>query len=325
MPYRALPELVAHADWSVHPAKRWVARARLGAGGRYRLAVPEPVGDLAAFRADLAAPGPGQAPRFLGFDFPLGLPLAYAERAGIESFVSFLEGLGREPWRDVFSVAARAEEITLTRPFYPRRPGPKGSVSRQDLVAGLGLESFHQLLRACDRATTDRPAAGALFWTLGGQQVGKAAIAGWRDLLLPVLGAPARPRLWPFEGALSALLRPGASVIAETYPAEIYRHLGIGFASAPRGGKAGKRVQADRAAQASTLIAIAEELAVDLVPALRAALEEGFGPAPGGEDPFDATVGVLGMINVVRGKRPAHDPSDARPRRIEGWILGQAP
>lgn len=320
-----LPARVAHADWSINPTKRWMADARLTDGDRYRLAAPHQVADLAALQRDLQAPAPGVAPALFGFDFPLGLPLAYAERAGVESFPAFLERLRSAPWSDVLSVAADREEIALTRPFYPARAGPKGTVSRAQLVAGLGLARFNDLLRLCDLPREDRRAACALFWTLGGQQVGKAALAGWRDLLLPALAAPRPPKLWPFEGSLADLLRPGACVIAETYPAEIYRHLGIAFSPSRAGRKAGKRVQADRAANGPTMIARAKDLDVDLAPEMRALIEDGFGASPDGEDAFDATVGVLGMINIVRGQRPAYEPGDDRVRRIEGWILGQAP
>jgi hypothetical protein len=35
-------------------------------------------------------------------------------------------------------------------------------------------------------------------------------------------------------------------------------------------------------------------------------------------------VGLLGMVNVLRGGRPPGAPDDPVVRRIEGWILGQA-
>ena len=47
-----LASLVAHADWSVDPRKRWVAVARLGSAGRI-LCEPRPVGDVASFLARL--------------------------------------------------------------------------------------------------------------------------------------------------------------------------------------------------------------------------------------------------------------------------------
>ena len=82
-----------------------------------------------------------------------------------------------------------------------------------------------------------------MFWTLGANQSGKAAIAAWQSLILPALQANAQLRLWPFEGPLSSLLSPGSVALAETYPAEALRHLGIRL-------RGSKRRHADRCATA---------------------------------------------------------------------------
>ena len=121
-------------------------------------------------------------PILAGFDFPIGLPAAYAKQAGIEDFATALAGFGQGRWRDFYEVAAQPEQIALTRPFYPARPGGR---SRRQLVDGLRLETWHSLHRRCDGATAGRQAACPMFWTLGGNQVGKAMIVGWRDLLAP--------------------------------------------------------------------------------------------------------------------------------------------
>ena len=321
-----LPAVVAHADWSVDPKKRWVALAlRDGAG--YRAAAPQPVGALESFLARLIAAARRPGPVLLGVDFPLGLPAAYAASAGVAAFRAWLPGLGRGRWREFFAVAARPEEVALTRPFFPARPGAKGEFSRRQLLDGLGLESYGELLRRCDRATAARPAAAALFWTLGAQQVGKAALAAWRDLLIPALADGQDIAIWPFDGPLHEVLAgaPGRIVVAETYPAEVYGHLGLAFPRPAPGARGGKRVQAARAANAAALIGRSQALGAALDADLRTAIEDGFGPAPAGEDPFDATVGLLGMINVLRGKRPPGDPEDPVTRNIEGWIFGQAP
>ena len=112
-------------------------------------------------------------------------------------------------------------------------------------------------------------------------------------------------------------------VVAETYPGEVIGQLGIRLLR-PDGRRGSKRAQPDRATVARDLLDSAADLGVDLDDPLRAAIAEGFGPAPAGEDAFDATVGLLGMINVLRGHRPPGDPDDPVVRRIEGWILGQA-
>jgi hypothetical protein len=71
------------------------------------------------------------------------------------------------------------------------------------------------------------------------------------------------------------------------------------------------------------LLAWAEWTGVALEPGLRAALADGFGAQPEGEDPFDTAVGLLGALNVALGLREPGEPRDERVRRVEGWILGQ--
>lgn len=312
------PDLVGHADWSLHAAGRWFARARLQADGAYRAGPPEPVGPLADFFSRQAALAGPAGRILLGFDFPFGLPRRFAETAGIETFSGFLGDLRAGLWPDFFRVAEEPEQISLRRPFYPQRNKARGQIKLDQLLAGLGLADPPALLRACDRHSPDRPAAAPLFWTMGPQQVGKAAIAGWRDLLLPALAAEERIWLWPFDGALASLLAEPGIVIAETYPGEIYHHLGLHLAAG------GKRSQAARRGCAATLLERAKALGIVLEPAYRALIEDGFGPAPSGEDPFDATVGLFGMINVLRGNRRPGDPVDPIVRQVEGWILGQA-
>ncbi len=211
-----LPSLIAHADWSIHPSKRWLARAALQPEGRYVAFAPEPVGPLDRLCSRLGQEA-GSGHVLLGFDFPIGLPRAYAELAGIANFTAALKQFDER----FYTVAGREDEICLDRPFYPLRPS---GCRRQQLLAGLGL-AWSDLLRRCDRASETRPAACALFWTLGAQQVGKAAITGWRDVLAPALQAGVDLALWPFQGSLNELLARHRFVVAETYPAEVYGHL----------------------------------------------------------------------------------------------------
>jgi hypothetical protein len=309
----SLPALVAHADWSVRPDKRWMATALLQPGGRYLVLPPAGVATLDGFWARLEADAPPGA-ILLGFDFPIGLPAAYAERAGIEDFRVALDRFDG----DFYQVARSPEEISLARPFYPDRPGGR---CRRDLLDALGLDTWDRVHRRCDRATATRPAACPMFWTLGGNQVGKAALNGWRELLGPARRAGIDAAIWPFDGALAALLRTHRFVVAETYPGEVYGHLGLRGALRSRGGK---RRQAARAACAALLLAWAARSEIALAPALVDDLKDGFGPRPGADDPFDAVVGVCGMLNVVRGARPSGEPDDPVVHRIEGWILGQS-
>ncbi len=197
------------------------------------------------------------------------------------------------------------------RPFYPVR-GARG-MTRAAHAAALGFPGAAGLSRACDRATTERPAGAPLFWTLGANQTGKAAIVAWRDMLAAGDG---RVRLWPFAGPFRSLLAPGIVAVAETYPAEAMRHLGIRL-------RGSKRRQADRAAVAPGLRAALAALGATASPALDAAIADGFGAAAEGEDRFDCVLGVLCVLNVLVGRRPDVAPDDPWIQRWEGWVLGQ--
>jgi hypothetical protein len=173
-----------------------------------------------------------------------------------------------------------------------------------------------QLMRACDRQTVNRPAACCLFWTLGGQQVGKAALAGWREILLSAVKREAK--LWPFDGGLAELAVASQLILAETYPAEAYRHIGVTF-----GKGMSKRRREDRLKNSKPLFDWAERSNVTLEPGLSAAIADGFGSSEQGEDKFDALAGLAGMIEVLDGRGAEGAPS-CQEVFVEGWIFGQA-
>jgi hypothetical protein len=330
------PALLAHADWSVDCRKRWMAVATRQPDGRYRLRAAQRVGPLTTLLERLEAEAVG-GPVLVGFDFPIGLPRAYADRAGIDDFVKALPCFGKGRWPQFYDVACSPAEIGLDRPFYPMTYKSKG-LCRQQLPDGLGLACWLDLLRRCDRRSATRSAACALFWTLGGQQVGKAAIAGWRDLLAPTLRNGLDLALWPFQGSLHELLARHRFVVAETYPAEFYRHLGLSLKNGKgnqkvhqqngksplkreKGGKGNQKV---RQRNAEALLKWTKCTGVDLDPAPHAEIKNGFGDDSRGDDRFDAVIGLFGMLNVVLGQRASGEPDDPVVRRIEGWILGQS-
>lgn len=302
--------LAAHADWSVDPRKRWVAVARRDGAG-WKLAAPQPVGDVSTFLARLREAADGGAVA-LGLDLPLGLPRAYAARRPETDFMHFLRASGN--WPDFFRVCATLDEVRSERPFYPAR-GIAG-MTRAAHAAALGLGGASGLSRLCDRATSERPAGAPMFWTLGANQTGKAAIAAWRDMLVPALLAGEDMRVWPFAGAFRSLLAPGAVAVAETYPAEALRHLGIRLTGS-------KRRQMDRAAVAPGMRAALARLGVAPDTALVNAVADGFGADAAGEDRFDCVLGVLCVVNVLVGNRPDDTPGDVWITRWEGWVLGQ--
>lgn len=150
-----------------------------------------------------------------------------------------------------------------------------------------------------------------MFWTLGPQQCGRAALAGWRDLILP-----SDVRLWPFDGPLETLIGEGFTV-AETYPALAYRRLSL-----PRFAKSR---QVSRAICAPTLLEWAHRTGAEIDPALAVRLTEGFPATAGADNAFDATVGLLHMLALLRGLLPMVEPERGPALMAEGWMLGLDP
>ena len=101
-------------------------------------------------------------------------------------------------------------------------------------------------------------------------------------------------------------------MVAETYPAEAMRQLGLRM-----GGS--KRRQADRAALAPALGATLAGLGV--IGWVGAA--DGFGADAAGEDRFDSVLGLLCVLQVLAGRRADAVPGEGWVRRWEGWVLGQ--
>ena len=243
--------------------------------------------------------------------FPNRDSSALRSASWVSAFKPFLRELGKGKWADFYSVATVRSEISLRRPFYPFSPGGK---RQAHLLEALGLNEIDDLRRECEKKQPGRRAACSLFWTLGANQVGKGAIVGWRDVVAPALSNGKDVLLWPFDGDLGDLLQPGKIVVVETYPAECYGW----FLTEPLRGKGKQEV---RRAVGSHLTKWAASLGIGLEPALQGMIEGGF---PEGDDAFDAVVGLIGMIEVVTGKRKPGEPSEDRIQNLEGWILGQS-
>ncbi len=270
---------------------------------------PRPVGDTAALLPAFLAEG---VPVAFGLDLPLGVPRRWAAGRVEPGFPDFLAGLVRDP--GFFRVGVTLSEVSAARPFYPAR-GVKG-MTRAAHAAALGLGEASGLSRLCDRATASRPAGAPVFWTLGANQSGKAAIAAWRDWLAPALAAGAPLAIWPYAGPLHGLLARGQVALAEVYPAEALRQLGLKLSGS-------KRAAGPRLALAGALRAAMARLKVVPSPALSEAVAAGFGTDAAGEDRLDCVLGLLNLIAVLDGARPDHIPDDPWIRRWEGWVLGQ--
>ncbi|NEI14591.1 DUF429 domain-containing protein [Rhizobium leguminosarum] len=303
--------VIAHCDWSIDRNKRWMCVA-VRRGTKWILSAPEPVGETKDFIPRLRNRADAGAALLIGFDFPIGLPAGYGKALGLADFRSVLRAFGAGRFERWFDVAEHRSDIAIDRPFYPMRPG---GTQRQHLFDALGVGSGGELLRRCERATADRGDACMLFWTLGGNQVGKAAITGWQEIIMPNLSEVA---LWPFDGSLAELTKPGATVVAETYPGDVYSQLGI-----PRRPVWSKRQQAGRRRAGDHLLRwLVSHPHIDGA-ALEAMITDGFGIDKAGEDRFDAVVGLLGMLDVVEGRRAEGLPDDDDVTIWEGWIFGQ--
>lgn len=264
-----------------------------------------PVGAPAQLIARLLAEG---APVALGLDLPLGLPRAYAKGCAAADFPAFLRGL--RPDAPFFQVNTLASTISIDQPFYPQIA--RKGVNRRQLLEGLRLANWNCLLRACDRQENAAP----LFWTLGAKQVGKAAITGWRDCLMPALENGVKVRLWPFDGDLQDLLAPGQAVLAEVYPAAALRNTRLAL-----GGS--KRSQAARQGIGSGLLDHLSASKVQPSDTLRKCINNGFGADAAGEDRFDSLLGMLDVIRAVDGTwRPGPALNCPAVRQWEGWMLG---
>lgn len=305
-----LPTHICHADWGSASNKRWLARAVLGANGRYTAYSPNRVENHTDLIPSVRRQIGGEGCALVGFDFPIGIPVAYAQLAGVTEFKSFLRELGDREWADFYNVAGIPSEISAHRPFYPIAPG---KARQAHLLSALGLGSVNELRRECEKWHDGRRSACPLFWTLGANQVGKGAIVGWRDVLAPALRDDVRVLIWPFDGHLDELIRPGKIVVAETYPAECYGW----FLAKPLRGKGKLEV---RRAVGNQLTEWAASLNLSLESSLIDMIERGFLE---GDDAFDAVVGLFGMIEVGERRRQPGEPSEDRIRTLEGWILGQ--
>jgi hypothetical protein len=83
-----------------------------------------------------------------------------------------------------------------------------------------------------------------------------------------------------------------------------------------------KQEQKGRKAQSRYLFEWAESRGIILDERLEENISSGF---PYGDDPFDALVGLMSMVDVVSGCRPEGAPASSVVREVEGWILGQSP
>lgn len=297
-----LPSLVVSADWGTRDRSRWSSNARRQ-GEVYVVEAPRRVGNAEAWFRELLDLAEWSSV-LVGVDSPIGVPMAWAAAMGRSTFRDVLAAAGTG---DMLEFFIPSDEPRLEKPFYPRTAAGSEKVK---LARALGVPGLEALLRTCDQATSDRARAECLFWLVGPKQVGRAAISLWQTLLQPNLH---RLRLWPFEGDLWQVARPGKLGLCEIYPAESLTHV------VPKESRGSKKLRDARARMCGAIQL--RDLPIAFSHSCVLGMANGFDS----EDAFDSFVGLLSMLLVVLGEREADSSSRAiadANREIEGWILG---
>ena len=207
-------DILVHADWSSNEEKRWMAFAERTLHG-WEVDAPRPAPSGPKLNGLIESWVCKSQTVLAGFDFPIGVPVTFGKQSGFAGFLEALFEFGKGDWKHFFDVADSPEDISTWRPFYPDKS--RGGHRQAHLFGPLGVSTIDELRRECERKTTDgRRAACPIFWTLGGNQVGKAAIHGWQNVIRPAHSAGAH--LWPFNGQLRDLSTSPGCVLCETYP-----------------------------------------------------------------------------------------------------------
>lgn len=307
-----------HVDWGTRQDKRWLTRILIDGGAPPVMQAPELFKPWHERLLTLDYLDDTQI--ILGLDLPIGLPQRYARLVGIADFRLFLRGKQGPDWVEFSTVCRSLAEVSLERPFFPyhlvNRTELHGLKPQQAWLGKLDLAK-PEVYRLCDSKTPDRQSAASLFWTKGANQVGKAALGGWGEVIKPLMALYGSDvGIWPFDGDFAELCATKKLVIAETYPGEIY-----GWFECNPTSKTKRDERLKVIPQLSDAIA---DMGIAMTPAARTALETGFGNGARGDDRFDSFVGALGLYAVHSGKRPAPVPGNPIFKTVEGWILGQA-
>ena len=164
-----------------------VATAELE-GGVYRVRSPRTVGEVGGLIERMGLTAAAGRSTLLGFDFPIGIPRAYALRAGIANFAVWFRNLDLDS--PFFSVATISRTSRPSDRSFPDRLRSGSRASRSATAKRSGSRLTTLSARPIERTVTAR-AASEMFWTLGPSAVGKATLAGWRDTIRPALAETA--------------------------------------------------------------------------------------------------------------------------------------
>ena len=289
-----LPDVVAHADWSVSAAKRWVA-----------VAAPSTTG-ATSWRPSSPSVSAGERLARSGGAEPIVWPTATVRCCSGSICHSGCQwptaaGPGSPTWRSGCRVDADLGR-SGRRQHHRRRSRRLGRCTRPVPAAPAATTSSKRPWGR-DRSTSCAAPASAnrrstraacpVFWTLGANQVGRGAVLAWREVV-----REGGCRLWPFDGDLPSLVRGGRRDGGGGLPDRLR---GV----ARRRRSAGGRASVDRPIAwrgRRALSDAATSLDVDVTGEVRRRRRGRLRfREPAGEDAFDAFVGGLG-----------HDPRPPR-------------
>ena len=279
---------VVSADWAKPVRKRAVRVARLGETAVIARAEPPPGGWSLGGLVDLAVRLRARGGRavLIAIDASLGVPTAFARRAGVSGFLDCLRGLERAGALE--RECASPEDWSPRTPFFRVPPGAGGLTRFVDAAGGRSA-----LLRQIELRTQAKPVF-ALSGIPG--TVGSGSRALWSELA-PRLEDPEREfSLWPFEGDLAALAAEPGIVLADAYPRAAYSVALEEQLPAPLA-RLGKTRESVRVEALARLREAAWVRRCGVVISDEA-------HARASEDDFDALLTAAALVRLVRESRP---------------------
>jgi len=129
-----------HADWSTSGKKRYGAWAVRLPDGSFTAFTPSRMNNC-ALQVEQMVSASQQGCLLAGFDFPIGLPVGYAKRAGIINFLGLLPELGKGRWEDFYRPAEYYSflGVKFSRPRPGLRSGKRSPEARKKQSSALLL------------------------------------------------------------------------------------------------------------------------------------------------------------------------------------------
>jgi ABC-type cobalamin/Fe3+-siderophores transport system ATPase subunit len=235
----------------------------------------------------------------IAVDCPIGFPRALARVAAMPSYRGLINDLASGRRTELLTVGARS---STTSPF--------SRASTRNIARDFRL-SPDELLRECDKATTQRMHLDVVFSVRHTRRAGRSPLA--------VLNAfngvdPNKLLIWPFDGPIAELAARSLPVIAEASAQEAESQLRVGVG--PGTGKT-KRNASDRRGASASLASAYRLERIRLSEDQSALMNAGFATV----FEFDAALILVAVLRALR--TGIAEPDDDAARSTEGWVLGQ--